>query len=114
MGVVLLPEFIRTHYEVKEWRHACAILRTVLGETLRIWATSEIVSSESMTAGLSDLTYSTRPIQLDQQQGILHKLSPHALLLQSGLGISNPPCKTKPSRFETPDSKRSSWSMTHT
>lgn len=27
MGVDLLPEFIRQHYEVHEWKHACAILR---------------------------------------------------------------------------------------
>lgn len=27
MGVELLPQFIRTHYEVHEWKHACAILR---------------------------------------------------------------------------------------
>jgi len=27
MGTELLPEFIRTHYEVHEWKHACAILR---------------------------------------------------------------------------------------
>ena len=27
MGVDLLPDFIRTHYEVHEWKHACAILR---------------------------------------------------------------------------------------
>ncbi len=26
MGVELLPEFIRTHYETHEWKHACAIL----------------------------------------------------------------------------------------
>lgn len=26
MGTELLPEFIRTHYEVHEWKHACAIL----------------------------------------------------------------------------------------
>jgi hypothetical protein len=27
MGTDLLPEFIRSHYEVHEWKHACAILR---------------------------------------------------------------------------------------
>jgi hypothetical protein len=27
MGANLLPEFIRSHYEVHEWKHACAILR---------------------------------------------------------------------------------------
>lgn len=27
MAISLLPEFIRTHYEVHEWKHACAILR---------------------------------------------------------------------------------------
>ncbi len=27
MGVELLPEFIRDHYEVREWKHACAILK---------------------------------------------------------------------------------------
>ena len=27
MGVELLPKFIREHYEVREWKHACAILR---------------------------------------------------------------------------------------
>jgi hypothetical protein len=27
MGIELLPEFIRTHYEVHEWKHACAILK---------------------------------------------------------------------------------------
>ncbi|MDR2113619.1 MAG: restriction endonuclease [Candidatus Accumulibacter sp.] len=27
MSLDLLPEFIRTHYEVYEWKHACAILR---------------------------------------------------------------------------------------
>ena len=26
MSIDLLPEFIRTHYEVHEWKHACAIL----------------------------------------------------------------------------------------
>lgn len=26
MGTDLLPEFVRTHYEVHEWKHACAIL----------------------------------------------------------------------------------------
>jgi hypothetical protein len=26
MGVELLPEFVREHYEVHEWKHACAIL----------------------------------------------------------------------------------------
>lgn len=26
MGVESLPEFLRTHYEVHEWKHACAIL----------------------------------------------------------------------------------------
>ena len=26
MGTDLLPEFIREHYEVHEWKHACAIL----------------------------------------------------------------------------------------
>lgn len=26
MAVELLPEFIREHYECREWRHACAIL----------------------------------------------------------------------------------------
>jgi hypothetical protein len=27
MGIELLPEFIREHYEVHEWKHACAILK---------------------------------------------------------------------------------------
>ncbi|WP_456449622.1 BglII/BstYI family type II restriction endonuclease [Hydrogenimonas sp.] len=27
MGIELLPEFIQTHYEVHEWKHACAILK---------------------------------------------------------------------------------------
>lgn len=27
MSTDLLPEFIRTHYEVHEWKHACAILK---------------------------------------------------------------------------------------
>lgn len=27
-GVALLPEFIRDHYEVLEWKHACAILKS--------------------------------------------------------------------------------------
>lgn len=27
MGVELLPDFIREHYEVHEWKHACAILK---------------------------------------------------------------------------------------
>jgi Restriction endonuclease BglII len=27
MGTDLLPQFIRDHYEVHEWKHACAILR---------------------------------------------------------------------------------------
>lgn len=27
MAISLLPEFIRTRYEVNEWKHACAILR---------------------------------------------------------------------------------------
>lgn len=27
MGTELLPEFIRSHYEVHEWKHACAILK---------------------------------------------------------------------------------------
>ena len=27
MGVDLLPDFIRSHYEVHEYQHACAILR---------------------------------------------------------------------------------------
>lgn len=27
MGIVLLPAFIRQHYEVHEWKHACAILK---------------------------------------------------------------------------------------
>jgi len=27
MGIDLLPEFIRTHYEVHEWKHACAIMK---------------------------------------------------------------------------------------
>ena len=27
MSLNLLPEFIRTHYEVHEWKHACAILK---------------------------------------------------------------------------------------
>ncbi len=27
MGTDLLPEFIREHYEVHEWKHACAILK---------------------------------------------------------------------------------------
>lgn len=27
MGVDLLPQFIRDHYEVYEWKHACAILK---------------------------------------------------------------------------------------
>jgi Restriction endonuclease BglII len=27
MGANLLPEFIRSHYEVHEWKHACAILK---------------------------------------------------------------------------------------
>ncbi len=27
MGLELLPQFIREHYEVHEWKHACAILR---------------------------------------------------------------------------------------
>lgn len=27
MGIGLLPEFILTHYEVHEWKHACAILK---------------------------------------------------------------------------------------
>jgi len=26
MSLDLLPEFIRNHYEVHEWKHACAIL----------------------------------------------------------------------------------------
>jgi hypothetical protein len=26
MGVELLPPFVREHYEVHEWKHACAIL----------------------------------------------------------------------------------------
>ncbi len=28
MGIDLLPEFIRVHYEVHEWKHACAVLAT--------------------------------------------------------------------------------------
>ncbi len=28
MGIELLPEFIRENYEVHEWKHACAILKT--------------------------------------------------------------------------------------
>lgn len=27
MGIELLPEFIQTHYEIHEWKHACAILK---------------------------------------------------------------------------------------
>ncbi|MGB9615879.1 MAG: BglII/BstYI family type II restriction endonuclease [Desulfomonilaceae bacterium] len=27
MGISLLPKFIQDHYEVREWRHACAILK---------------------------------------------------------------------------------------
>ena len=27
MSADLLPEFIRTHYEVHEWKHVCAILK---------------------------------------------------------------------------------------
>ena len=27
MNADLLPEFIRTHYEVHEWKHVCAILK---------------------------------------------------------------------------------------
>lgn len=27
MGLLLLPEFVREHYEVHEWKHACAILK---------------------------------------------------------------------------------------
>ena len=27
MSTALLPEFIRTHYEVHDWKHACAILK---------------------------------------------------------------------------------------
>jgi hypothetical protein len=27
MGIELLPEFIREHYELHEWKHACAILK---------------------------------------------------------------------------------------
>jgi hypothetical protein len=27
MSLDLLPEFIRTHYEIHEWKHACAILK---------------------------------------------------------------------------------------
>ena len=27
MSLLLLPEFIRKHYEVHEWKHACAILK---------------------------------------------------------------------------------------
>jgi hypothetical protein len=27
MAIQLLPEFLRTHYEVHEWKHACAILK---------------------------------------------------------------------------------------
>ncbi len=27
MGIDLLPEFVRTNYEVHEWKHACAILK---------------------------------------------------------------------------------------
>lgn len=27
MGIEVLPEFIREHYEVHEWKHACAILK---------------------------------------------------------------------------------------
>ena|ERR1700730_5107127 len=27
MGINLLPQFIRSHYEVHEWKHACAILK---------------------------------------------------------------------------------------
>lgn len=27
MGIDLLPEFIQEHYEVHEWKHACAILQ---------------------------------------------------------------------------------------
>lgn len=28
MSIDLLPEFVRTHYEVYEWKHACAILNS--------------------------------------------------------------------------------------
>ncbi len=27
MAIELVPEFLRTHYEVREWKHACAILK---------------------------------------------------------------------------------------
>lgn len=27
MSTDLLPQFIRTHYEVHEWKHVCAILK---------------------------------------------------------------------------------------
>ena len=27
MGIELLPEFVRSHYEAYEWKHACAILK---------------------------------------------------------------------------------------
>ena len=26
MGTELLPEFVRSNYEVREWKHACAVL----------------------------------------------------------------------------------------
>lgn len=32
MGVELLPSFIRSHYEVHEWKHACAILKQDFAE----------------------------------------------------------------------------------
>jgi hypothetical protein len=35
MSVNLLPKFIRTHYEIHEWRHALAILRQDFGEEYR-------------------------------------------------------------------------------
>ena len=32
MGIELLPSFIRSHYEVHEWKHACAILKQDFAE----------------------------------------------------------------------------------
>lgn len=34
MGIDVLPQFIRDHYEVHEWRHACAILTQDYGREL--------------------------------------------------------------------------------
>ncbi len=63
MGTDLLPAFIRDHYEVHEWKHACAILHQDFPEEwadlVALLTDFRLYRSQLVTAGGSKSTIST-------------------------------------------------------